>query len=226
MKKIFRISLFVLVWVACLPAQETWVFWPGVKSNEISSDLQGMGSVRVFGNINSFERELKNQSDVNVIAPGPFFQYRKEYSANLASQKGIQFKEKLLLVSLDASIQLPDLEGKKIGLWNQMGRKNAKKFIKENLGIEKARVKTVNKESDLISLIGLDVVSAILISEREYNAWKSKTELPLTVISDKEIYVDLPKVASKGKASINKRKIKRISDAVFRQLGKLNWREL
>jgi hypothetical protein len=221
-------ALFLLLLLPLgLSAQKILVFLPGnVSDKKIQTEIskQISGNIQVVDKINDLEKSIKDDPNQIVIAPGAFVQYTKGYSTILQGHDGATTGTKYLLVSAKTSVTSDNISNAKIGIWNVFGRKNIEPFFKDYFGVNISKTKKVNKNEDLLTLLGLDMVDAILISEADLTVLKKNTDIKLNIIAESKKSVPFPVVAIPAGSSIEVSTLEKTPKSFLMQFSFQGWR--
>lgn len=166
--------------------QELLVFLPGDGNrSQVSQDLSRSGlSVKMFNNVKDFEKEREGNPSAAIVAPAPLIEITGGYEYVLRGFKGGDFGEKYYLVTANDDVQMGNINDKKIGVWDIFGRKNVEPFFQRSFGLASKKIKRVNKKEDLLTLLGVDMVDAILVSRSDLERFKKTTDVKLRVLAE------------------------------------------
>ena len=178
-------------------SQDLYVFLPGGSPKKIEKSISGSTSLKVkaFKKVKALQKALKKKKDAYVIAPGALVANLKGYSVALKGENKGAAGEKYFIVASNPAVTKDQLAAKKVGVWNIFGRKNIKKIVKKHFGITLKKTKQVNKNEDLLTLLGIDMVDAILISESDLAEMKKTTEIKLLTVAESSTPLPYPVVA-------------------------------
>ncbi len=198
--KVSKVLLLVIsIYISSSLGQDVLVFLPGLSKKEIDTEIGAALNVKIkpYTSIKKLQKAIKNKKHDGVIAPGAFVEQIDGYSVRYQGMKNGSGGEKYFIVSTNPSIVSAALPKKKIGVWNVFGRKNIKDVVFKYFGIKIKKIKRVNKNEDLLTLLGIDMVDAILISQGDLERLKKVTDLNLTIISESTSPVPFPVAASR-----------------------------
>ncbi len=214
---IIFVVLIVLL-TSTIYANDLLVYLPGeVSHKKIQKELsEALGvKVKAFKKVKTFHKAIKKNKSVALIAPGALVENLPGYSLAYQGHNASSGGEKYLIISTDPSISKNDLLKKKVGVWNIFGRKNVKKVVKKYFGIKIKKTKLVNKNEDLLTLLGIDMVDAILISDKNYSILKQNTDLKLHTVAESIKLLPLPVAATpKGNNGAVLKKINKIPTSI------------
>ncbi len=194
-----RLALLCAVGISPIYAADLLVFLPGEVPKaqiqaEISKSAGGL-AVEVFTNIRDFEKQREAEPKAAIVAPGALVQLTGGYDVAMNGVNGNAVGEKYLIVTANDAVQLGNLPDKKVGVWNIFGRKNVEPFFQNYFGLKISKLKTVNKKEDLLTLLGIDMADAILISQSDFNQLKKSSDVKLRVLAESKSPVPFPVVA-------------------------------
>lgn len=159
--------------------------------------LLGPGKVLVFGRIRDLEATIPTAPDAAIITYAPYFTYTPGYKTVLAGKVGTASSEKYLLVAASPDVTMDNISEKKIGMVDFLGRTHLSTFAKSLFGIDARGIKRVNKDDDLLTMIGMEAVDAIIVSETHYREIQSNTKLSFTIVATSSKHVGFPVCAIK-----------------------------
>ena len=204
--------LIGLILSQALYAEDLLVFLPGdIDAAKVQSEISKSTdlNVKAFDKIKDLEKEAETNKSAYIIAPFPYAD-AEGYDVLMNGYKGADKGEKYMLVTANAALSADGLSDKRLGIYDVMGRKTIKKFLKSNFAIDGAKLKTVNKKEDLLTLLGIDAVDVIVVSEGDLEDIKKTSKVALKVLKQSAgdigyPVVAAPKGADKGKvASLSK----------------------
>lgn len=192
-----RALLLALLATSAYAQQDLLVFLPGDGNR--SSAVQDLGksglNVKMFNNVKDFEKEREGNPSAAIIAPSPLIEITGGYDYVLRGYRGSDIGEKFLLVTANDDVQMANIADKKVGVWDIFGRKNVEPFFQRSFGIASKKIKRVNKKEDLLTLLGVDMVDAILVSKSDFEKFKKTTDVKLRVLSESRDAVGFISVA-------------------------------
>ena len=181
--------------------------------------LVGQGTVLAFGRIRDVENILATSPEVSMIAPALFFDASMPQKIVLQSKTGGELGQKYFIVVASDSVTKENIDSKKIGILDFLGREKLPKFVSDFFGISSPILKRANKVEDLLTMLGMEAVDAIIVSAAEYKKVKADTKLPLKIIGESSRPV--PLLALGIPASANAAKIKKLISEQPALLSKL-----
>lgn len=151
---------------------------PNVIEKELSSKVKS-GTVKVFARFSDFKAMVEKDKPDVVIAPVLALN-ELGLQSNLKAQGlvGGKNEQKLLLVSLSPGIDVNTKPDAQIGLLDVAGRKAMRIVLVEAVG-QKSRIKLVSKLEDLLPMLTFKNADAILVTEKDYEELKSRTQAQL-----------------------------------------------
>jgi hypothetical protein len=162
---------------------------PGTtQTREIQADLDallGTGKATVFGRIADLESMTSTTApDAMLLVPETYYEFQTEYELVLVGKYNKEAGEKHLIVSESKNVTKNNLNECKIGVLDFLGRERLKKFIKAQFNIEPKIIQRVNKNEDLLTMLGMETVDAIIVSTTEYKEILTNTKIHLTIVSE------------------------------------------
>lgn len=160
--------------------------------------LLGPGKAVVLGRIKDLDALAAENPNAAVLSSGMYFNFLSGYSSLLVGKKKTQTDEKFLMVSASKDLSLKDISGKKVGIIEFLLKDRLAQFVREQFKLSDAMLKRVNKEDDLLTMLGMEAVDAIIVSASQYDDIRSNTKLPLTVIATSENNIGFAVCAAKN----------------------------
>jgi hypothetical protein len=145
--------------------------------------LLGSEKAVVLGRIKDLEALLPTNPDAAIISNSMFFNYLPGYTTTLVGTKKKQTKEKFFIVSASKEISKENIADKKIGIIDFLIKDQLVRFVRDQFTIPTMFLKRVNKEDDLLTMLGMEAVDAIVVSASQYEDILSNTKMPLMIIS-------------------------------------------
>lgn len=216
--------LFTLLLMSGVSATELQVYLTStIAVSERDKALKADGAlsgtnVTVFGKFREFSSSVKISKPTYVIAPSSFSAINKDYKAVYQFGLNGQSKFKYLVLSSKAEWSKNKMSSGSVGIVDELGRTETKKFIQSNVG-EFKRVKRVTKADDLMPLLVLENADYIIICPKNYDVLKRKfTAKTNVVVESKDI--DYPMFfVLKGTPQAEVDKLGEISADTIKSLG-------
>lgn len=172
---LFLASLFLAIY---LPGQELRVYQTStipVKDREkaLKSDgsLNGI-QITVFGQFREFDSANKTKAKY-LIMPSSWIKYNPDYKPVYQFSKKGKTNTKLMILATKPSCTLENIASGKVGIVDELGRKNTKTHVLDIAGKFKL-IKRVTKPEDLMPLLVLENADYIIISSDNYNILKKR----------------------------------------------------
>jgi hypothetical protein len=208
-------------------AGDLLVFLPtGVADPVVQKEFGGKTSAKVlvFDKMRDFEKSQKDIAGAAVVAPKSALEFENGYEIVLEGVSGGVAGEKWLLVASNPSVTAANVADQKIGVWNIMGRKNLGKFVAKYFGLP-LKTKEVAKREDLLTMMGVDLVGAVIVSASDLEWMKKKTDMALRVISESKSPVGFLCVAvPKGGAAGDVQGLSKVSAVFLKNFAFDAWR--
>ena len=122
--------------------------------------------------------EVKAAPPTAILSLLPVVEHTLLFDTAIMGLRDGLTSEGYVLVSVGSPIQLDNLNNKKIGVVDLLGRKPMRVFIEQLLKAQ-IKLKRVTKVEDLLPLITFESVDALFVSNTMYNQLKSKSNLKL-----------------------------------------------
>jgi hypothetical protein len=148
--------------------------------------LLGQGKAIVSGRIKEMEALLPVNPDAAIISSKAFFNYLPGYTYALVGKKKQQAGEKYFIVTASKEISKENIFGKKVGIIDFLVKDRLPRFVSDQFNLTSTFLKRVNKEDDLLMMLGMEMVDAIIVSASQYRDIFPNTRLPLTIIATSE----------------------------------------
>jgi hypothetical protein len=159
--------------------------------------LVGQGTAIVLGRIKDVEALLPVNPDAAIISSKAFFNYLPGYTYVLVGKKKQQAGEKYFIVTASKEISKESIARQKVGIIDFLNKDRLPKFVHDQFNLNITFLKRVNKEDDLLTMLGMEVVDAIIVSASQYRDIYPNTRLPLTIIATSENNVGFAVCAAK-----------------------------
>jgi hypothetical protein len=187
--------------LVCIPGKQ--------NAQQIQSGFDGLigaGKTMAFGRIKDLDATLSASPDAAIIASEPFFAYTPGYKISLGGKAG-SAGEKYHIVAASKEITAQNIGEKKVGIVDFLGKDRLPLFIKDQFSVEIKILKRVNKEDDLLTMIGMEAVDAIIVSASQFKEIQSNTKLPLAIIASSSKTIGFASYGQKeGKEDENQKK--------------------
>jgi hypothetical protein len=178
-------------------AESLYVFVPTeVRANKLQQKIGSYCSgvdVTVFGRAKDFHKKLKAVPPTAILSLLPVVERTLLFNTTIMGLRNGTNSEGYVLVSIERPLALDNLNNKKIGVVDLLGRKPMGVFIEQLLKTQ-IKLKRVTKVEDLLPLITFESVDAIFISESMFRQLKSKSKLKL-VATELNISIGLASAA-------------------------------
>jgi hypothetical protein len=202
---------------------------PGKQNTQFLQDcfdtLLGPSRAIVFGRIKDLEATIPTVSSAAIIAFAPLFDYIPGYKFVLLGKNKNMVGEKYFIVASSKEITKENVAEKKVGIIDLLYRDHLSKFVKNQFNVEIKSLKRVNKEEDLLTMLGLEAVDAIIVSSAQYNEIRSNTKLPLNIVVTSKNDIGFAVCAAKeGKMDLAlKKALLKSSTILLREIGVDSW---
>lgn len=186
--KLMLAIIFIIIISVSLNAtgESLYVFVPSqVRAKVMQQQMSQVCpyiDVTVFAFAKEFRQQLKS-TPPNAILSHALVVDRNDYSNTvLQGVKNSQTAENYMVVSIGAPLDLNQLEQKKIGVVDLLGRKPMSDFVSGLLDAV-VKLKRVTKIEDLLPMLTFGAAEGILVPESLYYQLKSKSKLNLVATS-------------------------------------------
>jgi hypothetical protein len=217
---LFELALGQTNLLVCLPGKQNTQFL-----QECFDTLLGPSHAIVFGRLKDLEAMIPTTPKAAIIAFAPLFDYLKGYNPVLVGKNKKASGEKYFIVAASKEITNKNIAEKKVGVIDLLFKGHLIQFVKEQFNVEIKSFKKVNKEEDLLTMLGLESVEAIIVSSTQYNEIRSNTKLPLTIVATSQNDVGFAVCAIKEgnfDPAIKKALLKS-SKVLLREMGLDSW---
>ncbi|MCJ8330658.1 MAG: hypothetical protein HRT89_05940 [Lentisphaeria bacterium] len=209
---------------ASLYADSLYVYLPTLKSVQemekvlkVDPALSGF-TITVFGKFSELKKQHKASPADALIIPSSFSKFNKGYKDSMQFTLKDKKSFNYLLLSIVKGKNKNQLSTESIGIVDELGRKDTKKYVHRLLGKVK-RIKRVTKPDDLMPLLALQNASVILVRPHVYEILKLKYATETFEVS-KSIDIPFPVLTVKEGLSADKlEKLKSVSEATIKGLG-------
>lgn len=207
-------------------AGDLYVFLPGkAKKAEIKKEISKNTAlnVTVMKSAKALSKAIKKAPPAAVIAPSGVVEFSKGLKVALKGKKKSASSEKYLLVAVNESVTIANLATKKVGVFDFLGRKYFKKFFPKYFGVKVKKMKRVQKQEDLLTLLGIDMVDAILVSETELADIRKSSDIKLRVLAESKKKVAYPVVALGSGSASDVAGLSKVSSKLLSKCGFKSW---
>ena len=135
----------------------------------------------VFGRLPEFKKMVSNSPPDAILSLKPVTDSINGFSQTLTGERKGFNEEKYILLSIDRTIDIKNMEAITIGMVDLLGHREMESLLQEKLGYGKPRVKTVQKMEDLISLLRFNDADAICVPESSLSFYTGRTKMNLQV---------------------------------------------
>jgi hypothetical protein len=211
-------------------AEELFVFVPtDVRAKVMQQDISAVCpdiAVTVFGRGKDFRRQVKKSPPDAILSLLPVIDRSSNYDTVMRGVANGLTEEEYVLVSVDRALDLGQIQSKKIGVVDLLGRKPMGEFVSQLFQAD-IKLKRVTKQEDLLPLLTFGSVDGIFVSERLYRQIKNRSNLNL-VSTSLNIKVGLVSaaLASKGAKEKIVGCLKKFDAKLNGTLGVDQWRVL
>ena len=187
--------------------------------------LVGPQKAVVLGRIKDLDALLQANPDAAIISNRAFFNYVPGYSIALVGNRKTQESEKYFIVAASNEIATLPVSERKVGIVDFLVKDQLFQFIRDKFGLPVVLLKRVNKEDDLLTMLGMEAVDEIIVSASQYDDILSNTKLPLTIVATSRHAIGFAVCAIKeGKADPDLlRKLQKMPLPLLRELGIDSW---
>ncbi|MEO6096230.1 MAG: hypothetical protein ABIW76_11200, partial [Fibrobacteria bacterium] len=150
--------------------------------------------VIAFLRVRDLEDMLPTYPKALVLTTSAYAAYLNGYSIELKGKKR-DSRSRYLVVTADSTLDSAGLASKRIGILDFLGREKIPRFVEDAFGWKPSALKRVNKQEDLMSLLGMDAVDAIIVEARDFPDLKRETKLRLFVVRESKPIFTFPVLA-------------------------------
>jgi hypothetical protein len=204
---------------------------PGASNTQkIQNGLDGLlgeGKGAAFGRIKDLENAAAAAPGAAIVVPAAYIDYVKGYQAVLTGVSHKKTTEKYLLVAATAGVTKENVSEKRIGIVDLLGRERLGSFVRNMFGFDPKQLKRVNKNEDLLTLLGMESVDAVIISAEQYKELLSNTKQSLTIIaeSSRDVGFAVAAVKQGARADAAKKALLKGPLSFVAELGIDGWEE-
>jgi|WetSurMetagenome_2_1015567.scaffolds.fasta_scaffold146064_2 hypothetical protein len=196
------VAILMLLSFVALGETDLIVCLPGKQNTQLLQNcfdsLLGPSHAIVFGRIKDLEATIPTVPGALIIAVAPLFDFLPGYTSVLIGKRKNSTGEKYFIVTASKEISLENIAEKKVGIIDLLFKSNLTQFVKNQFKVEIRSLKRVNKEEDLLTMLGLEAVDAIIVSSAQYNEILSNTRLPLKILATSKNDIGYAVCAVKG----------------------------
>ena len=209
-----------VILLVCIPGKQNTQ-----KIQKNFDELLGPGKTMAFGRIKDLDARLNASSDVAVIASEPFFTYTPGFTVFLSGTSDTSTGERYHIVAASGKITESNVVNRKVGIVDFLGKERLPHFVEDQFGLELQTMKRVNKEEDLLTMIGMEMVDAVIVSATRFREMQSNTKLPLRIIASSKNRIGF---AAYGRITGNEKKTIRnvllgAPETILREIGIDGW---
>jgi hypothetical protein len=206
--------------LVCIPGKQ--------NTTQVQNGFDGLIGAQksiVFNRIKDLDSALAVLPDAAVIAPEAFFSFTPGYTMVFSGKTGSTTGEKYHIVSTDKEITMQNIGEKKVGIVDFLGKDRLPQFVKNQFGVELKLLKRANKEEDLLTMLGMEAVSAIIVSASQYEEILSNTKLPLVIVasSSKNIGFMTYGIKEGKEDEARKKKLLKAPERLLKEIGIEGW---
>jgi hypothetical protein len=225
-----RVALVIAIFFCMSYCQTTLIVCVPGKQNtqrlQIGFDaLIGPKKTAVLGRIKDLDVVLPKNPDAAIISNKVFFNYVSGYAIVLAGKKSTRDSEKYFIVAETKEISMRPVSERKIGIVDFLIKDQLPRFTQDQFNRPVTLLKRVNKEDDLLTMLGMEAVDEIIVSASQYEDILSNTKLPLTIVATSRTAIGFVVCAAKeGKIDADlKRKLLKTPVPLLKELGIDSW---
>lgn len=187
--------------------------------------LLGPRKAIVLGRIKDLDAVLQENPDAAIISNRVFFNYVPGYTIALVGKKKAQESEKYFIVAASKEFSMRPVSERKVGIVDFLIKDQLFQFTQDQFSHPITLLKRVNKEDDLLTMLGMEAVDEIIVSASQYDDILSNTKLPLTVVATSLNAIGFAVCAVKeGKVDlVLQRKLLKTPAPLLRDLGIDSW---
>jgi hypothetical protein len=228
-KHLLSLSLCSLL-AAPVMGENLFVFVPtDVRAKAMQQDISDACpdiSVTVFGRGKDFREEVSKSPPDAILSLLPVIDRSSPFETVMRGVQNGFTEEEYVLVSVDKALDLGQIQTKKIGVVDLLGRKPMGEFVSQLFQAD-IKLKRVTKQEDLLPLLTFGSVDGIFVSERLYQQIKNRSNLNL-VSTSLNIKVGLVSAALATSAAKEKivNCLKKFDGKINGTLGVDQWRVL
>lgn len=173
----------------CLPGGQ-----PPARIDSALSPSLAPRKVIAFLRVRDLEDVLPSYPKSPVVTTSAYAAYLPGYSIQMKGKKR-DAHSRYLVVTADSALRSSGLASKRIGILDFLGREKIPLFVEDAFGWKPAALKRVNKQEDLMSLLGMEAVDAIIVEARDLPELERETKLRLSVVMESKPISTFPVLA-------------------------------
>ena len=223
------VPIILLLFGMALGQTNLLVCLPGKQNTQLLQNcfdsLLGPSHAIVFGRLKDLEATIPTTPNAAIIAFAPLFDYLQGYTSVLVGKNKKTSGEKYFIVAASKEITKENIAGKKVGIIDLLFRDHLPQFVKDQFNVGIKSLKRVNKEDDLLTMLGLESVDAIIVSSTQYKEILSNTKQPLAILATSKNDVGFAVCAAKeGTMDLElKKALLKSSNLLLRGMGLDSW---
>jgi hypothetical protein len=160
---------------------------PGKQNTQLLQNcfdtLLGPKKAAVLGRIKDLDAIIPENPDAAIISNKVFFNYFSGYTIVLVGKKKTQDSEKYFIVAESKETGNGPISEKKVGIVDFLIKDQLLRFAHDQFDRSITLLTRVNKEDDLLTLLGMEAVDEIIVSASQYGDILSNTKLPLIIVA-------------------------------------------
>jgi hypothetical protein len=187
--------------------------------------LLGPQKAIALGRIKDLDAVLTANPDAAIISNRVLFNFVPGYSIVLVGKKKTQDSEKYFIVAESKETGNGPISEKKVGIVDFLIKDQLIRFAHDQFDRSITLLTRVNKEDDLLTLLGMEAVDEIIVSASQYGDILSNTKLPLTIVATSRNTFGFAVCAAKeGKINAGlMRKLLNAPASLIKELGIDSW---
>lgn len=190
-----------------------------IREKSLKSDKSLAGvDVTVFGKFREFSSSNKQTPAKYVMISSSYLQFYKGYKAVYQLEKKNNGKFRFLILSCKGDWTQEKVSEGRVGIVDELGRKETKVFVKESVGSFK-RVITVTKSEDLMTLLFMENADYIIIRPENYQAYKKKHKAKTIKIGESQVLGHAVICVQEGSTEEEIKKLGQISQKTLNTMG-------
>lgn len=179
--------------LVCLPGKQT-----PARLDSILTPVLSPREIIAFLRMKDLEEMLAAYPEAPILTTAAYAKYLKGYEILLKGKKGTGRQMKYLLITANPAVTAANVGARKVGILDFLGREKLPAFVQDAFGLQIAKLKRVNKQEDLLNLIGMEAVDAAIVEESALGELRSNTKLSITVLLESKPVDSYPVLAAPG----------------------------